>query len=505
MQYEIPEEVKKICTKLNEAGFEAHIIGGCVRDLIMAQTPKDWDVTTNATPEQIQKLFPDSFYENEFGTVGVKTESENPSLVVVEVTTYRAETGYSDKRRPDEVIFVKTLEEDLKRRDFTMNAVAIKMSNDLPAQAGELRMSNGVFIDPFGGQEDIKNKIIRAVGEPEERFGEDALRMMRAVRFVAQLPASPDGGPFRIEEKTLEAIRSLSKNLKHISSERIRDELVKIINGDYADQGIELLHETGLMKYVIHELLEGYGVGQNLHHIYTVWEHNVRALKYTVEKKYGFAVRLGSLLHDVGKPRSKRGDGYNSTFYGHEVIGARMTAKIMERLKFPQDIADKITKLVRYHLFYYFPDEVTESSVRRLVANIGKENVEDLLKVREADRIGSGTPKAVPYKLRHLKFMIDKVARDPISPKMLKINGTDVMKLLGIEPSPRVGWIINALMEEVLEDPKKNTKEYLEKRTHELSGLSELELRELAQKGKMKTAELEEEAIGKIKEKHYVK
>ncbi len=216
-------------------------------------------------------------------------------------------------------------------------------------------------------------------------------------------------------------------------------------------------------------------------------------------------MRLGALLHDVGKPRSKRGEGRNCTFYGHEVVGAKLTAKIMERLRFPKDQANKITKLVRWHLFYYMPGEVTESSVRRLVANIGQENVYDLLKVREADRIGSGTPKAIPYKLRHLKFMIDKVARDPISPKMLKINGTEIMALLNLSPGPKIGLIMNGLMEEVLEDPAKNDKEYLENRIKELNDLPEDELKELAQKGKTKLTEEEEKEIAKIKQKHFVK
>ena len=307
----IPPEVKKIIEALNQSNFRAHAVGGCVRDLLMKRTPNDWDVTTNATPEHIQKIFPDSFYENEFGTVGVKTESPDPALAVVEVTTYRAEMGYSDKRRPDEVKFVDTLEEDLKRRDFTINALAM----DHEAR----------IIDHFGGQEDIKNKIIRTVGDPEERFGEDALRMLRAVRFASTLG-------FTIEEQTLEEIKAHVHHLKHISAERIRDEFLKLIMGDGAAQAMELLRETELLEYIVPELLEGYGVGQNLHHIYTVWEHNIRSLAYAVEKKYSLEVRLAALLHDIGKPKAKRGDGYHSTFYGHDVVGARMTARALERL-----------------------------------------------------------------------------------------------------------------------------------------------------------------------------
>ena len=480
----IPREVKTILEKLEENGFEAFIVGGCVRDLLMAQTPKDWDVTTKATPEEINKIFPDSFYENEFGTVGIKTGSEKKELAVIETTTYRIESKYTDKRHPDKIKFAQKLDDDLKRRDFTINAMAMD--------------KNGKISDSFGGQEDLKKKTVRAVGNPEERFGEDALRMMRAIRLASQLG-------FEIEQNTFEAIKKNSRQLKEISAERIRDELIKIILSSQADRGIELLRESGLIEYVISELLEGVGVEQNLHHIYTVWEHNLRALKYTAEQAYSLEVRLGSLLHDVGKPRAKRGKGRNCTFYGHEVTGAKMTAKIVDRLRFPKEQGDKITKLVRWHLFYYNPGEVTESSVRRLVAHISKENVQDLLKVREADRIGSGVPKAIPYKLRHLKFMIDKVAHDPLSPKMLKINGGKIMELLNLPPSPKIGLIMNALMEEILEEPAKNTAENLEKRVKELNELSEEKLKELAQAGKLKLREEEEKEVEKIKQKHYVK
>ena len=451
--------------------------------MLMGKKPQDWDVTTNAKPEEIQKIFPDSFYENQFGTVGIKTGSEDAKLAVVEITTYRVESKYTDKRHPDKITFADKLADDLKRRDFTINAMAMNI------EAG--------VTDMFDGQSDIENKIIRAVGDPEERFNEDALRMMRAVRLATVLG-------FDIESETLKAVKKCHGLIAAISKERIRDELIKIINSPDADGGIELLRQTELMHHVMPELLEGVGVTQNKHHIYTVWEHNLRALRYACDKNYSLEVRLASLLHDVGKPRSKRGEGPDSTFYTHEIIGARMTAQIMDRLKFPQKQAEKIIKLVRYHLFYYNVGEVTESSVRRLVANIGKENVEDLIKVREADRIGSGVPKAKPYKLRHLQFMIDKVARDPISPKMLVLKGEDVMRIAGLEPGPRVGMMINAMMNEVLDDPVKNTNDYLEKRAKELNEMDEAELAELGQMGREKTAQEEEKEVGKIKEKYYV-
>lgn len=452
---QLPQEVKNILEKLSEAGYEAYVVGGCVRDLLLKKEPKDWDITTNAKPEEIQSLFPGSVYENAFGTVGVKTSSEKSELAIVEVTPYRIEGKYTDKRHPDEIRFAKSLEEDLSRRDFTVNTIALD--------------TKGKVIDLFSGQEDLKNKIIRTVGNPKERFEEDALRLLRTVRFSAVLG-------FSIESETLVAVKENSEWLRAISKERIRDEFIKITESDNAYEGILLLEETGLLENIIPELREGIGVSQNLHHIYSVWEHLVRALKYTAEKKYSLPVRLASLFHDIGKPRSKRGEGLHSTFYGHEVIGAKMVAQIMERLRFPKDLTVQVVKLVRYHMFFYNVGEVTESSVRRLMANVGKENMENLLKVREADRIGSGRPKAVPYKLRHMKYIIDKVSHDPISVKMLKINGDELMKELSISPGPKVGLILNYLLAEVLDDPAKNTTEYLKKRVHELDKKSPEEL-----------------------------
>jgi len=457
MSIKLPKEVQDIIKKLNNNGHEAYAVGGCVRDLLMDQKPKDWDVTTNARPEEIQKIFPEHFYENQFGTVTIKTGSAIKGLEEVQTTPYRIEAKYSDKRHPDEIKFAEKLEDDLSRRDFTINALALSL--------------DGSIIDIAGGQADLKAKIIRTVGDPEKRFGEDALRLLRAIRFATVLD-------FKVEEKTFSAIRKNAPWLEAISKERIRDEFMKIIASQHAYEGILLLEESGLLKYIIPELREGIDVGQNLHHIYSVWEHNTRALKYTVEKKYSPEVRLASLLHDVGKPRTKHGDGYNSTFYGHDVVGGRMTLQIMDRLKFPKDTTEKVTKLVRYHLFYYNVGEVSEASVRRLLVKVGPENIEDLLKVREADRIGSGTPKAVPYKLRHLKYIIDKVSHDPISVKMLAVNGNELMDELNIQPGPKVGLILNSLLAEVLDDPKRNTKDYLKERIHELDKKTPDELRD---------------------------
>ncbi len=472
----LPQEVKNILEKLSKAGYEAYVVGGCVRDLLLKKEPKDWDITTNAKPEEIQRIFPDNVYENTFGTVGVKTDSENPSLALVEVTPYRIEGKYTDKRHPDEIRFADKLEDDLSRRDFTVNTLTLD--------------SDSKIIDLFKGQNDLKNKIVRTVGNPKERFDEDALRLLRAIRLSATLG-------FEIEEKTLAAVKENAEWLRAISKERIRDEFVKIIESDNAYEGVLLLEETGLLQHIVPELREGIGVGQNLHHIYTVWEHNTRALKYTADKRYSLTVRLGALFHDIGKPRTKRGEGKYSTFYGHDVVGARMMAEILDRLKFPKDLSEKVIKLVRYHLFYYNVGEVTESSVRRLLANVGPENIEDLIRVREGDRIGSGRPKAVPYKLRHLKYVVDKVSHDPISVKMLKVDGNELMKELSINPGPKVGLILNFLLAEVLDDPGKNNKEYLKQRTHELNKKTPEELKESLKKIEGAQKKEEEERMKK--------
>ncbi|MFA6136290.1 MAG: HD domain-containing protein [Candidatus Paceibacterota bacterium] len=479
----IPKEIIEIAKKLEKADFDAYLVGGCVRDVLLGRDPKDWDITTSAKPEQIQKLFPDSVYENNFGTVGVKTRSKNETLKIVEITTFRKDISYSDGRHPDKIVFAKTVEEDLARRDFTVNAMALSLKSKL--------------VDIFGGQIDLSNKLIKAVGSPDDRFGEDALRMLRAVRFSAQLD-------FQIEQKTLDSIIKNSHLLKNISKERIRDEFQKMIMTPRAAWAVQILSNLKLLKFIIPELEEGINVGQNKHHIYTVWEHNLRALDYAVSKNYSLEIRLGSLLHDVGKPRSKSGDGPNSTFYQHEYIGATMTKKILENLKFPKDVINDVTLLVRCHLFYYNVGEVSAAGVRRFISRVGEEYIDDILKIREADRIGSGVPKAFPYRLRHLKFMIEKVKHDPVSPKNLKINGNDLIKKLSLKPGPRIGHILNSLLEEIIEDPKKNIKSNLEKRAKALNKLSDKELLKLREKAEKVKEEFETGIEAEMKKKHKV-
>lgn len=496
MLKKIPSTVLLALSKLKENNFEAFIVGGCVRDLLLNKEPNDWDITTNATPSQILEIFPDGKYENKFGTVILaekylgKPESKNN----IEVTTYRIESTYSDRRRPDEVKFAKKLEEDLERRDFTINAMALEIINKKEYK----------IIDLFEGQTDLNNKIIRAVGNADERFNEDALRMIRAIRFISQLIELDASKDWQIEKETLLAIDNNKDLLKFISAERLQDEFSKIILSDNPALGIDLLMETGLMRHIIPELYETVDIKQNRHHYHgpfnTVYKHLLASLRTCPSKK--LEVRLASFLHDIGKPESKRGKGEFSTFYGHEYISAKKTKNILTRLKFPKKIIDKTVLLVKNHMFYYNVDEVGEKGVRRVIQKVGLDNINDLIDVRIGDRLGSGTAKAVPYKLRHFKYIVEKVSTDAISVKQLAVNGNDLIKLLDIKPGPKIGTILDILLSEVIDDASLNNKEYLSKRAIELEKEDIEKLRKIA---KDKIQEKKELDTKKIKNKYWVK
>lgn len=434
-----PSPVVRVLHQLRDAGFEGYVVGGSLRDVFLQRQPQDWDVTTNALPNQIQQVFPNSWYNNRFGTVGVHAGDMD-----IEVTTYRTDVGYTDARHPDEVKFGVTLEEDLERRDFTINALA----------------SDGqTLIDLCGGIQDIRAQRIRTVGKPEDRFGEDGLRMLRAVRLAAQLG-------FLLEEETLRAIRQQHALIKKISQERIRDELMKMIGADDAWRGLWNMFETGLLQHVLPELLDGVHMAQNKHHMYSVFFHNAMAMQACPSSDP--LVRLSALLHDVGKPKTKRGEYPTATFYMHEHVGSDMTVKIMKRLKFSSEEIQRVAHLVKHHMFYYNMGEITDAGVRRLIKRIGIENIDDIIALRIGDRIGSGVQKDMPYKLIELLKRIEEVQKDPIDTRMLEIDGHDLMKLLKIKPGPQIGEILNALLEEILDDPAKNTREYLENRATEI-------------------------------------
>ncbi len=493
---EIPKDVIWVCEILSKNNFDSYLVGGCVRDLIIGREPKDWDITTNAMPEEIIKIFgeDDTVYENIFGTVGVKIRKnilneesqEIENVKIIEITTYRKEGEYEDFRRPSKVEWGKTIEEDLERRDFTMNAFAYDpIKNN--------------FIDIFNGIKDIENKIINTVGEAEKRFNEDALRMMRAVRFSSELD-------FVIDGETFNAMFKLADNLSKISKERIRDEFIKIINSNGAMQAIIILQKLGMLKYISKDLADSVGVEQNGHHTYDVFEHLLRSLNHAVEKNYDLDTRIAALFHDIGKPATRRYDKVKKdyTFYGHEVVGARMVKKILGDLKFEKKIIDKVETLVRWHMFFSDTAEITLASVRRLIVNVDKENIWDLINIRICDRIGSGTKKEEPYRLRKFESMIDEALRDPVSLKTLKINGERIMMELNIKPGKKVGLILNALFEEVIDEGGKNNEGYLVERARELNSLEEKELIELANKGKEKMEEKNEEELEEIKKKFKV-
>src|SRR3989344_1077215 len=486
--FSVPKEVSRVTEALEKAGFEAFLVGGCVRDLILSREPKDWDVTTNAVPDEIISLFQKTFYENDFGTVGVvDEETENETLRVIEVTPYRIESDYTDNRHPDKVTFSQKLEDDLQRRDFTINALAYSVSKN-------------TITDLYDGQADMKNKVIRTVGEPAHRFTEDGLRMLRAVRLSAELS-------FEIDPETEKAILENSNLLKNISAERVRDEFTRIIMSPEPMRALLTLKKLNLLRFVASELEESIGVEQNKAHAYDVWEHLLRSVQCSADKNYPLEIRLSALFHDVSKPESRRwGKEQNTwTFYGHEVLGARTTKKILTNLKYPTKVIEKVVKMVRWHMFFSDTEQITLSAVRRMIVNVGRENIWDLMNVRICDRVGSGRPKEDPYRLRKYHAMIEEALRDPVSVGMLKIDGQKIMKVCQITPGPKIGFILHALLEEVLEDPKKNTEEYLENRGKELVLLPENELRALGEQGKQSKEEADEEEIKKIRGKHWVK
>ncbi|VAW32465.1 CCA tRNA nucleotidyltransferase [hydrothermal vent metagenome] len=487
MMHNVPREIALITKKIREAGFEVYLVGGCVRDLLLKKKPKDWDITTNAKPDDIQSLFSETFYTNDFGTVGIVNETDDDTLKIVEVTPYRTESSYGDKRRPDSVTFGDSLEEDLARRDFTINAIAFEDSK-------------GQIVDPYKGQDAVLEKVIATVGDPEERFEEDALRLMRAIRFVAELD-------FAIDTNTATAIQKKASNLKHISKERIRDEFIRIIMSDRPLIGLALAERLGLLEYIIPDLARAVGVDQNQAHSFDVFEHVLRAVQHSADKKWDLDIRLSALFHDIGKTDSRRWSDEKKdwTFHGHEVVSMRIVKKTLSDLKFSRETINRVTKLVRWHMFFSDPDKITLSAVRRMISNVGEENIWDLLNLRICDRVGTGRPKEQPFRFRKYKAMVEQALRDPISVSMLKTDGRHLMERFHVEPGPRIGWTLHALLEEVLEDPKKNTEEYLDKRSEELLELSDEELSVLGKSGKQKQEDFEQVEVGKIMQKHHVR
>lgn len=479
----IPEPLEKAFDEYQEAGFEIYLVGGGVRNLILGKVPENCDLTTNATPEQSLEVLKmhSPFYNNDFGTVSFNV-TVNGKEELYEITTYRSEKEYSDYRRPDNVSWGKTLDEDVARRDFTINAIVIGVKNSRTQELENSRQYE--LIDMVNGLIDFEKGLVRAVGDPRVRFNEDALRMMRAIRFAAKLG-------FAIEEYTLSAIGEKSELLEKISEERIRDEFLKILGSNYPADGVRLLISTGLMARFMPEILEGKGVIQGGHHKLTVLDHMLEALAECPSTDP--IIRLATFVHDIGKPRSQRfkcrkcgkmfrnlseetttcaNCGYTQptkgmvTFYGHEVIGARMVKEITERLKFNRKQIEKIETLVRWHMFAYQSD-MTDAAIRRLIRKVGKENINDMVMLRIADRKGSGA-KTTSWRFMELQKRIGEQLFEPMEINDMVVNGLDVMKALEVSPGPIIGKVLKELFDEVLEDTEKNNREYLLGRIKEI-------------------------------------
>lgn len=444
---ELPKYVKAFMDTFRKNNYQIYLVGGGVRDLIMGKNPPTggWnlaDFATDATPDEILKLFPDSFYENKFGTVGVKINQ-----LIFEVTTFRKEGIYKDARHPEKVEWAKTIEEDLARRDFTINAMAL---------------SEQKLTDPYNGQKHIREKLIVAVGDPNKRFSEDALRLMRAIRFSAELG-------FLLEEKTRDSIRKNAKRITKISGERIRDELFKILASLNPSEGILFLRSTGLLEILFPELDACFQIPQKSpkrHHIYDVGTHLVMSLKHCPSKDV--ITRLATLLHDIGKAKVFKKDSVSGliTFYNHEVVGAKIVQKIADRLRLSNKDKHKLVTLVRQHQFTV-DERQTDKAIRRFIRNVGKEYLQDMLDLRVGDRLGGGAT-ATSWRLELFKKRLEEVQKEPFKVTDLKINGNDVMKTLGIKPGPKVGEILNKLFAEVEDGKIKNGREALLKKIKEI-------------------------------------
>lgn len=443
----LPDNPKKVIRKMKGASFECFAVGGCIRDLILGIKTRDWDFTTNARPEEIQKVFPDSFYDNKFGTVGVPIKIDKAKKpAIYEITTYRSEGGYSDFRHPDQIVFGDSLPDDLKRRDFTVNAMAYDGKK---------------LVDLFEGKKDLQDKIIRAVGTADQRFSEDALRMLRAIRFAVTLN-------FSIEKKTYQAITNNASLIGKISGERVRDELLKILSASRPAEGIKLLRETGLLKIILPELDKTFGIEQKSpkrHHLYDVGTHLVKSLEMCPSKNP--IVRLATLLHDIGKAVTyKKNKEGVITFYNHEIVGASIVKNITRRLHFSKKDAERLFRLVRYHQFTV-DERQTDSAVRRFIKNAGIENIEDMLALRTGDRLGGGA-RETSWRLELFKKRLVEVQKQPFSVADLKVDGHDVMKIYAIGPGPLVGAVLGMLFEDVVSGKLPNERKTLLARIKDL-------------------------------------
>jgi len=439
--------LKEIASLFNSGGREIYLVGGAVRDMLRGENIHDWDLATNALPEEVAAIV------KRAGGKVVPTGIKHGTVTVfykhnsAEVTTFRLEAGYSDGRRPDEVHFTSNIEEDLSRRDFTMNAIA-------------LRLPEGEIVDPFGGGADIRAGVIRCVGNAAERFNEDGLRPLRAVRFASQLG-------FEIEKNTLDAVGGALTVSAKVSWERVRDEIDKILASPVPSRAFLLMEKTGLLALFLEELAACRGVEQKGFHRFDVLDHCLYACDYAAANGYSRELRLAALFHDVGKPDVRQMDeGGVWTFYRHEEVSARLCRKILNRLRYSNAVIDSVCRLVREHMFHY-TDEWTDAAVRRFIARVGEEHLEDLYRLRRADTGAFGTfaftgKEGDNSALLLLANRVDKVLADSraLSVKDLAVSGNDLIGI-GIQSGKKMGIILKELLETVLDDPAQNTRQKL--------------------------------------------
>lgn len=475
MKIILPKEVIALMTLIKKADKQIYLVGGSVRDLLLSRPETDWDFTTDAKPDELLAILPESFYENNFGTVSLTGEhlyellqvdptkyTANQQAEVFETTTFRSDFNYQDHRRPQTVEWGNNLNEDLQRRDFTINALALELhvsdqlQSDLLTNFDQLQKKieiDATLHDPFQGWPDLQQRRIKAVGDPSERFEEDALRMLRAVRLAAQME-------LQIEQETLIALQTKAALIAHVSWERIRDEVLKILITDHVEDSFEILRTTGLLKHIMPELLAMKDIEQRGHHEHDVWTHSLRACQLCPTTDP--IVRLAALLHDVAKPETQAeiaDQPGEYSFHNHEVIGARVARDIARRLRLSKQNIQRIFILVRWHMFYYQP-EMTDAAIRRFIRRVGVENIADIMDLREGDRLGSGS-KRTSWRLEEMKTRIEEQLHQPMQVSDLAIDGHDVMKELDLQPGPAIGNVLNQLFEQVLENPELNQKEIL--------------------------------------------
>jgi tRNA nucleotidyltransferase (CCA-adding enzyme) len=435
----VPHPVVELCKRLERAGFRAWAVGGGLRDLLMERAPKDWDLATSATPQQVMKVFPRVIPTGiAHGTVTVLLGDES-----FELTTLRGEGAYSDARRPDSVYFIDDIEQDLARRDFTVNALAYDPLADK-------------LIDPFGGARDLEARVLRTVGTAGERFAEDGLRVLRAARFVATLG-------FELEAETERAIPGALSSFARVSPERVREEWLRTLDAPRPSRGFEVMRRTGILGVTCPELAEQHGCEQNRYHAYDVWTHSLQCMDACAR---GPVHRLAGLLHDLGKPRTRAlsDKTQDYTFYNHEQVGAGMAEVWLKRYRFSNEQCQRVVHLVRHHLVCY-SDDWSDGAVRRFMRRVGSDNIDDLLELARADSLAKGRP--VEAELGALERLRERIVRAAeaqgaaFGVRDLAVDGSDVLQRLGCRPGPVIGRVLEALLQRVLDAPELNQREAL--------------------------------------------